>query len=276
MIEASQLDSKTTELRSFPKAVMIHLWSKPYLTNTCSCADHHNLPRMMKSCHHAVYNCRLSHRYNTHNLISSWPAAEMRSHDLLLGALAVAAPGVSGIASCTSHIINVKASASNHALFAPNLDLTSVSGIESLLSSGAGLLGQLLGFLPVSGTYEIAAKYCPPAPGSPASRAKEVQLLLHGVPYNSVSSRLRQAFILSIVQTAEEIHRATGLAFLAILAGQKFTAGSTTPRRKDTQFWPMTILEQEHRKKPIPSQRSSSRCSKPFSTRSLPDCVRAS
>ncbi|EME81215.1 uncharacterized protein MYCFIDRAFT_111073, partial [Pseudocercospora fijiensis CIRAD86] len=41
------------------------------------------------------------------------------------------------------------------------------------------------GLLPVSGTYQIAAKYCTPAVGAPAKRAKEVQILLHGVPYNS-------------------------------------------------------------------------------------------
>lgn len=112
----------------------------------------------------------------------------MRSNNIILTALAASAPTISAAATCTSHTIKVDATANNRVVFAPSLDLTSVSGIESLLSSGAGLLGQLVGFLPVSGSYDIAAKYCQPAPGSPASRAKEVQLLLHGVPYDSVSN----------------------------------------------------------------------------------------
>jgi hypothetical protein len=109
----------------------------------------------------------------------------MKSSNLFLAGIA-AAPSLVAAATCTSHTINVKATASNRVVFAPSLDLTSVAGIESLRSSGAGLLGQLVGFLPVSGTYSIAAKYCQPAPGSPISRAREVQLLLHGVPYDSV------------------------------------------------------------------------------------------
>lgn len=88
---------------------------------------------------------------------------------------------------CTSHTIPVRTSANNGVVFAPNFDLTSPSGVESFLSSGAGFLGQLAGFLPVSGTYQIAAKYCQPAnnPRAPPGRSKEVQVLLHGVPYNS-------------------------------------------------------------------------------------------
>ncbi|KAK4498520.1 hypothetical protein PRZ48_011178 [Zasmidium cellare] len=90
-------------------------------------------------------------------------------------------------ASCTSHTIPVTTSANNGIVLAPSLDLTSLSGVESFLSSGAGFLGQFAGLLPVSGTYQIAAKYCQPAnnPSAPAGRSKEVQLLLHGVPYNS-------------------------------------------------------------------------------------------
>ncbi|SMR56012.1 unnamed protein product [Zymoseptoria tritici ST99CH_1A5] len=99
--------------------------------------------------------------------------------------LLAAAPGPSLAATCSSHMISVRATANNRVVFAPTLDLTSPSGVESLLSSGAGALGQLVEFLPVSGTYQIAAKYCRPASGAPSGRSKHVQLLLHGVPYNS-------------------------------------------------------------------------------------------
>ncbi|CZT25783.1 uncharacterized protein RCC_11452 [Ramularia collo-cygni] len=108
----------------------------------------------------------------------------MRSENVLLAALAATAPTLSTAATCTSHTIKVQATANNRVIFAPGSDLTSVSGVESLLSSGAGLLGQLAGFFPVSGTYDIAAEYCQPAPGSPLSRHRDVQLLLHGVPYD--------------------------------------------------------------------------------------------
>ncbi|CAK4026187.1 alpha beta-hydrolase [Lecanosticta acicola] len=110
----------------------------------------------------------------------------MLSIAVLTGLLA-AAPRLALAVSCTSHAVSVTASANNGIVLAPNLDLTSVSGVESLLSSGAGLLGQFAGLLPVSGAYQIAMKYCPPAnnPEAPAGRSQEVQLLLHGVPYNS-------------------------------------------------------------------------------------------
>ncbi|KXS96608.1 hypothetical protein AC578_10449 [Pseudocercospora eumusae] len=99
--------------------------------------------------------------------------------------LLAAFPSLAAAASCTSHTIPVKTSANNGVILAPNLDLTSLSGVESFLGSGAGFLGQFAGLLPVGGTYQIAAKYCTPAPGGSAKRAKEVQVLLHGVPYNS-------------------------------------------------------------------------------------------
>lgn len=109
----------------------------------------------------------------------------------VLTSLLAAAPGIASVASCSSHTVPVKANANNGVIFAPSLDLTSVSGVESFLSSGAGFLGQLAGFLPVSGTYQIAMKYCKPEinPTAPPGRSKEVQVLLHGVPYNSVSWR---------------------------------------------------------------------------------------
>ena len=112
----------------------------------------------------------------------------MISNSLIVSFLA-AAPTLAAAAVCTSQTIPVTASANNQIVFAPTTDLTTPSGVLSFLGSGAGVLGQLTGFLPVSGTYNIAAKYCEPArnPKAPASRATEVQLLLHGVPYNSVS-----------------------------------------------------------------------------------------
>lgn len=109
----------------------------------------------------------------------------MRSNSVMLAALA-AGPTLSAAATCTSHTIKVQTSANNRVVFAPSLDLTTFSGVESFLGSGAGVLGQLAGFIPVSGSYDIAAKYCRPAPGSPASRSKQYQLMLHGVPYDSV------------------------------------------------------------------------------------------
>lgn len=110
----------------------------------------------------------------------------MRAYSLILGGLATAPSLVAG-AACTSHTIKVTARASNRVIFAPTTDLNSPSGVLSFLGSGAGLLGQLTGFIPVSGTYDIAAKFCQPEqnPQAPAGRATEVQLLLHGVPYNS-------------------------------------------------------------------------------------------
>lgn len=99
--------------------------------------------------------------------------------------LAAIAASVVATPDCTSHIIPVKASASNRVIFAPTTDLTTAQGVTSFISSGAGALGQLAGFLPTTGTYNIAAKFCAPAPNAPAKRAHEVQLLLHGVPYNS-------------------------------------------------------------------------------------------
>lgn len=112
----------------------------------------------------------------------------MRSDNILLAALAAAAAPTlsSAAATCTSHTIKVQTTANNRVVFAPSLDLTTLSGTESFLGSGAGVLGQLAGFIPVGGTYDIAAKYCPPVPGSPASRSKQYLLLLHGVPYDSV------------------------------------------------------------------------------------------
>ena len=113
----------------------------------------------------------------------------MIGNTLLAGLLAASLPTVSAAASCTSHMIPVAVKdAHNRVVFAPGFDLNSISGVTSFLSSGGGLLGQLAGFLPTSGTYEIAAKYCEPAENAnaPAARAKEVQLLLHGVPYNMV------------------------------------------------------------------------------------------
>lgn len=103
--------------------------------------------------------------------------------------LLAAAPTFAYAASCSSHMIPVTTSANNGIVLAPGFDLTSPSGVESFLSSGAGFLGQFAGLLPVSGTYQIAAKYCQPQsnPRAPAGRSTEVQLLLHGVPYNSVS-----------------------------------------------------------------------------------------
>lgn len=110
--------------------------------------------------------------------------------NILFATILGAAPFLAAAAaSCTSHVISVTTNANNGIIFAPNFDLTSPDGVLSFLSSGAGLLGQFAGLLPVSGTYNIAAKYCAPAlnPNAPPARAKEVQLLLHGVPYNSVS-----------------------------------------------------------------------------------------
>ncbi|USW56057.1 Putative alpha/beta hydrolase-1 [Septoria linicola] len=110
----------------------------------------------------------------------------MVAHNLVASVLAVA-PAIVAAAVCTTHTIPVTASANNQVVFAPTTDLTSPSGVLSFLGSGAGLLGQLTAFLPVSGTYNITAKYCQPArnPRAPAGRASEVQVLLHGVPYNS-------------------------------------------------------------------------------------------
>lgn len=111
----------------------------------------------------------------------------MFTHRLIASVLA-GTPAIAAAAVCTTHTVPVTASANNQVIFAPTTDLTSPSGVLSFLGSGAGLLGQLTGILPVSGTYNIAVKYCQPArnPTAPASRASEVQVLLHGVPYNSV------------------------------------------------------------------------------------------
>nr|POF17452.1 hypothetical protein CFP56_12866 [Quercus suber] len=88
-------------------------------------------------------------------------------------------------AVCNSYTIPVEVKdVQNQLILAPTLDLGSVAGIESLLGSVLGLVGQLLKYSPVSGTYNIAAQYCEPSPdsGAPAARANEVQLLLHGQP----------------------------------------------------------------------------------------------
>nr|POE99409.1 hypothetical protein CFP56_52801 [Quercus suber] len=105
----------------------------------------------------------------------------------LAGLLAIPA-AVNAQAVCNSYTIPVEVNdVSNQLILAPTLDLTTIAGVESLLGSVLGLLGQLLKLAPVSGTFNIAAQYCEPGAnsGAPAARATEVQLLLHGVPYNS-------------------------------------------------------------------------------------------
>lgn len=113
----------------------------------------------------------------------------MVSFITLLATSLATASTVTAAVSCTSHTIPVTVTnVENRVVFAPGYDLNTVSGVTSFISSGGGLLGQLAGYLPVSGTYSIAAQYCEPQENAeaPASRAKEVQLLLHGVPYNMV------------------------------------------------------------------------------------------
>lgn len=66
-----------------------------------------------------------------------------------------ASPLDTRVAKCTDFMIPVQAKASNRDIFNPNLDFSSVSGVTSFLSSGVGALGQLFGFVPVSGTYQI-------------------------------------------------------------------------------------------------------------------------
>lgn len=98
----------------------------------------------------------------------------------LAAAVALSATGAQATTTCSSHVIPVKASAQNQVIYAPNTNLSDPEGVMSFLGSGLGALGQLAGFIPVSGTYNIAAKYCAPDPAAkaPASRANEVQLLV--------------------------------------------------------------------------------------------------
>lgn len=129
---------------------------------------------------------------------------------------ALTALPVLATATCTDYYIPVNVTGvQNRLVLALGDDLSTVSGVESFLSSLVGGLGQALGgLLPTSGSYNIAASYCPghtiKNATLQAQRASEVQLLVHGAPYSKVS-KSRPPVDLDIALRKKNCYRPTGL-----------------------------------------------------------------
>lgn len=84
--------------------------------------------------------------------------------------------------TCQDILVPVTAQSQAHEIILPpNLD-GNPNAINDLLNSAAGMVTGLFPLVPITGSYNISAKYCEPENPDPA-HADTIQLLVHGATY---------------------------------------------------------------------------------------------
>jgi hypothetical protein len=105
----------------------------------------------------------------------------------------------------------------------------------------------------VSGTFTIAATYCEPA-NKVSERENSIQLLLHGIGYTKVGTKLVFPPLHVLIIFARNIGRASGIQTPAIKAN---TPGSAARLLRATQRLPSTTSETDSPTIPIQFPSSS-------------------
>lgn len=92
-------------------------------------------------------------------------------------------PLCSAAPTCDDLTITVHAAANVHKipLSSLNIDLTDRKAVKNLLNSALGTASRVFPIIPVSGTYDISARYCEPEVEN--GNSKTVQILAHGATY---------------------------------------------------------------------------------------------